>query len=100
MSFFMKVVSNPVMKALLRSPLHALMSKSTAVITLTGRRIGNAYSLPVKYQQKEDIVWITSKCDRSWWKNFQEGATVFLRLAGKQFEGWEEVFEMKEEVQD
>jgi hypothetical protein len=74
------------------------MSKNTVVIFVVGRISGETYSLPVNYQQEGDIVWITSMCDRTWWKNLREGAKVSLRLRGKDFEGWGEVFEDNKEV--
>src|SRR5262249_17743027 len=43
------VVINPVIRALLRSPVHGLMSKSLMLITFTGRKSGRRYTTPVRY---------------------------------------------------
>jgi hypothetical protein len=94
----MKTIGNPFMKVILHSPLHPFLSKNTVVIFVSGRISGVTYSLPVNYQQQGDIVWITSMCDRTWWKNLREGAKVSLRLRGKDFDGWGEVFEDNKEV--
>jgi hypothetical protein len=99
MSFFMKKIGNPLMMSVLRSSTHSLMSKTTAVLTLTGKKTGKEYSLPVNYQRKENIVLITSLRDRTWWKNLRGGAKVSLLLAGVDYEGDGEVFESPSEVE-
>ena len=48
MSAFMKI-GNTFIKLFLRSPLHRMMSKSTLLITFTGRKSGNKYTTPVNY---------------------------------------------------
>ncbi len=40
---------NPVMSALLRLPLHGLLSRQVFLLTYTGRRSGRQYTLPVGY---------------------------------------------------
>jgi deazaflavin-dependent oxidoreductase (nitroreductase family) len=100
MSIFMRMVGNPFMKAILRSPVHPLLSKSTAVVSVTGRKSGKVFSFPVNYQREGEIVWIVSMRDRSWWKNLRGGAKVTVRLAGEEYEGRGEVFETKSEVED
>ncbi len=99
MSLFMKMVGNPFMKAILHSPPHPLLSKSTAIVSVTGRKSGKVYSFPVNYQREGEIVWIVSMRHRSWWKNLRGGAKMWLRLAGQEYEGWGEVFETKLEVE-
>ena len=39
-------VMNPIMKGLLRSPLHGLMSGSLMLITYAGRKTGKPYTIP------------------------------------------------------
>jgi hypothetical protein len=43
-------VINPLVRWLIRSPLHWLASRRLALITYTGRRSGRAYTIPVGYQ--------------------------------------------------
>ena len=38
---------NPLLAALLRSPLHRLASKNLMLLTVTGRKSGRTYTLPV-----------------------------------------------------
>jgi hypothetical protein len=51
---------NRPMSWILRSPLHRVLSKSTLLITLSGRKSGKLYTLPVNYVREGDILWITS----------------------------------------
>jgi len=99
MSFFMKNIGNPFVKMILQSPLHPLMSESTAVIFVTGKKSGKTYSFPVNYLRTGKTIWITSMRHRSWWKNLRGGAQVSLLLAGRDCEGQGEVFEDSAEVE-
>ena len=56
---------NGIIKGLLRSPLHRLMSTSTLLITYTGRKSGQVYTTPVNYVQKGQDVLITSMRGRT-----------------------------------
>ena len=75
---------NLVMKLLLNSPLHGLMSDNIMVVYFTGRKSGRRRSTPVRYLREGDnsVVCLTSR-DTGWWHNFREPATVELQLAGK-----------------
>ncbi|HTX79544.1 MAG TPA: nitroreductase family deazaflavin-dependent oxidoreductase, partial [Longilinea sp.] len=85
--------SNGFMKALLRSPLHGMMSANTLVITLTGRKTGKPVSTPVNYVEDGKQLIITSKPDRSWWRNARGGADVELQLRGHKVTGRAQVVE-------
>jgi hypothetical protein len=98
MSFFMKVIGNPFMKVILRSPFHAVMSKSIAILSITGKKSGRVYTLPVNYQRDGDEIWIVSNRDRTWWRNLRCGAKVLVCLAGRDYEAWGEVYEEAQEV--
>jgi len=74
---------------LLRSPLHWALSPGLMLITVTGRRTGCRYSIPVGYQRQGDSIRVlVSKPDRKqWWRNFREPAEVELRVRGKLLRG-------------
>lgn len=83
---------NPIVKRLLRSPLHFLMSGS-ALLTYKGRRSGRTYTTPVSYvREGEDVLFVSGR-EHSWWKNLRGGAPVTLRVRGRDERGIAEAFE-------
>ena len=75
-------------KMLLRSPLHVLMSHQTMLLTLQGRKTGKSYTVVVTYIQDGKAVFFLSRAN--WWKNLQGGAEVLLQLRGKAVKGFAE----------
>ena len=49
---------NRAVAVLLRSPLHPLLSRQLALISVTGRRSGHSYTFPVGYRRAGDRVTI------------------------------------------
>ena len=85
----MNRTGNPVLRALLRSPLHGVLSGRLALITVTGRRSGREFTFPVGYNRDGDVVtipviWPERKV---WWRNLRGGAPVRLRLRGEEHTG-------------
>ena len=78
--------ANPVVGAVLSSPLHPLLSGGLALITVTGRRSGRRYTNPVGYRQDGDRVTITVGWPerKQWWRNLREGGPVEMRIRGRQ----------------
>ncbi len=74
---------NDFMAWILRSPLHGMFSKSMMLITITGRKTGKKFSIPVGYYEDGGYLWTVSSRDRTWWRNLQGGAELLLRLKGK-----------------
>jgi hypothetical protein len=74
------MTGNDFMSWVLRSPLHGMLSSSTMLITVTGRKSGKKYTLPVNYYRDADCLWVLSSRDRTWWRNVQGGADVSLLL--------------------
>lgn len=91
-------VGNQFMQVILRSPLHGLLSGSTVLITVTGRKSGKAYTTPVNYARQGDVLRITSRRDRAWWRNLRGGGPVTLRLQGQDVKGWGTVAEDDQSV--
>lgn len=91
---------NPLMKALLRSPVHGLVSDTLLLITYTGRKSGRTYTTPVGYEELDGTLYVTSQTDRVWWKNLRGGAEVEVRLRGDRRVGHAEVIEDNESVAD
>lgn len=87
--FFFKWLINPLMKLLLKSPLHGLASKNTMLITFVGRRSGKRYTTPVGYIWDGDTVICFTQSP--WWKNLRGGPEVSLRIQGRNRRGISEV---------
>ena len=78
-------VINPIMAALLRSPLHKLLSNSLMLLSFQGRKTGKRYSIPVGYVEQGKQLFLFSHS--AWAKNFRGGAPVNLRLRGAARQG-------------
>ena len=76
---------NKMMKFVLRSPMHGLVSKTILLITFTGRKSGKTYMTPVSYSQYDGRVYIFTHA--AWWKNLRSGAPVTLCLQGREVQG-------------
>ena len=53
---FLYRIANPTVGAILRSPLHGVMSGSLLLLTFTGRRSGRRITTPVGYQREGDTL--------------------------------------------
>ena len=96
---FFQRFGNLFVGGILRSPLHAMLSKNTLLLTFTGRISGRQYSTPVNYALIDDVIFIFSKRDRTWWRNLRGGAPVSFRWQGGTATGWGEAFEDDAEVE-
>ncbi len=82
-------LSNSIVTAILRSPLHGTMSRSLVLLTYQGRRSGTEHTLPVQYVAEADMLWIWAGNAeaKTWWRNFETPATVRLRHRGRDITG-------------
>jgi hypothetical protein len=65
---------NPVVRLLLRSPLHRLLSGSLVILSYQGRKSGRWYSLPCMYARDSQALYIVpAQPDRKlWWRNLHQ----------------------------
>jgi F420H(2)-dependent quinone reductase len=78
---------NPVLRVVLSSPAHRLVSGHLMLITVTGRRTGRRFTIPVGYHEdgggrlRVDLDWPERK---RWWRNLrgESGAPVSVVLRG------------------
>jgi deazaflavin-dependent oxidoreductase (nitroreductase family) len=82
---------NPLMKWLLRSPFHGIVSHVYMLITFTGRKSGSTYTTPVQYVQRGDVLSIITSEGYAWWHNLRGGAAVQIYLRGKSYSGHADV---------
>ena len=75
-------LANPIVKRILRSPLHRVLSRHFMLVTFTGRISGRHYTTPTAYvRYKGGIYFATGS---QWWKNFQAGEPITVWIAGKE----------------
>ena len=91
----MKHFVNPVVKRILTSPVHVVLSSRLALITITGRHSGRRYTLPVGYRRAGDTVTIRVGAPerKQWWRNLRTGGSVRVRLRGVDHDGWAQATE-------
>lgn len=77
------MTGNGLIAALLKSRFHKILSGSTALISVTGRKTGRTITLPVNYAEADDRLVIVSKPERTWWRNIGDGAPVQVLLRGR-----------------
>jgi hypothetical protein len=81
--------ANPLVKAVLRSPLHPLLSRRLALITVTGRKTGRRFTFPVGYERSGDGIRIVPSMPerKRWWRNLLQEGRVELVLQGERRSG-------------
>lgn len=89
---------NPIMRWLIRSPLHFFVSKNMMLMTYTGRKSGKTYTTPMNYLTIGDYLYTISSRERVWWRNLRAGAPVTLRLRGKDVPAQAEAIEDPDQV--
>lgn len=72
---------NPLIRALLGSPAHRLLSRDLLVLTYRGRRSGRTFALPLSYVTLGERVYLCTR-NSQWCSNFATAAPVEVRLAG------------------
>ncbi len=83
---------NPLITWFLRSPLHSLLSLNMMLITYTGSKSGQVFTVPVSYVREENTIWVISMRKRTWWRSLRGGAPITLRLRGKDIAAQAEAF--------
>lgn len=79
-------ILNPVMKAILHSSWHWLVSDKIMVITFKGIKSGKEYATPVSYFVEGGTVYCFTH--GKWWKNLATGANVMLHIKGEDYPGF------------
>jgi deazaflavin-dependent oxidoreductase (nitroreductase family) len=87
--WFRNRLVNPVVRLLLRSPLHPVLSRSLVILSYQGRKTGRWRSLPCMYARDgQDLYVVPAHPGRKvWWRNLRQSTPVRLRLQGHDLEG-------------
>lgn len=85
-------LGNPVVRAILGSPAHALLSGSLVLLEYAGRRTGTRYRIPVMGARADDgsvVVLAVAPARKQWWRTFRPSgrATLVVRRQRRAFEG-------------
>jgi F420H(2)-dependent quinone reductase len=75
-------LGNPIVAALLRSPLHGLLDPSMLLLHVTGRKTGRRYDIPVNYVDVDGRLTIVTVA--RWRVNLRGGADVEVTWRGRQ----------------
>jgi hypothetical protein len=90
--------ANHLVRPLLRSPLHPLVSRRLMLLTYEGAKSGRTYAIPVGYCRCEPgEVWAFS-ARTGWASNFRQPCTVRLLLRGQEVRAQAAVVEEPEQV--
>jgi hypothetical protein len=74
-------LGNPLVRGILRSRAHALLSSRLVVLEYEGRRSGRTFAIPLRYAETADGRLVTLAVEparKQWWRSFVEprGAVV------------------------
>lgn len=73
-------MANPLMKALLRSPLHGATSSFMLLLSFKGRKSGRAILVPVSYHVVDDVI--TAFTAAPWLSNLEDDAPLEIVYKG------------------
>lgn len=75
---------NGIVDLVLRSRFHWLLSRGLTLITVTGRRTGRQYTIPVGYLETPDavVVLVGDAPSKTWWRNYVDAGPIEVRLRG------------------
>lgn len=74
---------NQIVKLLLATPLHSLMSDSMMVMRYQGRRSGRELATPVRYVRDGETIIASTSASTNWWRNLEDADSSELLVAGE-----------------
>lgn len=87
-------VVNPILRTVLRSPLHRPLSRKLVLLTVTGRRTGHQYTVPIGRHEDGGVFLVS--VSGSWRYNFE--APVRLKVEGRDHLGYAEIEDDPDQV--
>src|SRR5262245_36433833 len=84
---------NPLCTAILRSRFHWILSWVLVLITVTGRKTGRRYTIPVAYQEMSGaiVILVGEAPQKVWWRNYRTPGPITLYLRRECLSGTAEV---------
>jgi len=74
-------IANPILRRLLRSPLHRLVSGQLMLLHFIGRKTQRAYTVPVAYHDIDGTLAVLT--NSGWRANFRGGADAEVTMRGR-----------------
>ncbi|MGV8026869.1 MAG: hypothetical protein AB2L18_09960 [Anaerolineaceae bacterium] len=93
-------ILNPIIKTILRSPLHPLISNHSLVVRYMGRESGKEHSFPAYYQQTGNSLQVLVEKTEDWWHSLKNGANVRVIIKGNELRGWAEAIQDPQSVKE
>lgn len=94
MSSFYRYLVNPIIRTVLKSPCHGLVSGNIAIVHFKGRVSGRELSTPISFMQEGNTVRLLSSQNTNWWKNLRGGSIpVEMEIKGQHSSGIAHVME-------
>jgi hypothetical protein len=85
-------VAGPGVRTILTSPMHGLLSKKLALLTVTDRAAGRQFTCPVQYVRRDGDIYLFTLPTRRWWRHLEGGAPIAVVLQGQSLQGHGEVY--------
>jgi hypothetical protein len=79
-------LANPLVRLVLDSRAHALLSGRLVLLAYRGQRSGREFRIPLRYAEAADraVVTVAVRPERKqWWRSFSSGRPATLTLRGK-----------------
>lgn len=76
-------IGNAIVKWLLRSRFHRLLSGKVVLLEITGRKSGRKYLVPVNYRAAQDGISVMTYRRRQWWRNLRQADALPVYLKGR-----------------
>lgn len=89
---------NRVVKLLLASPAHGLMSDSMMVMHYRGRRSGRELATPVRYIRDGEVIIASTSSSTNWWRNLENAGVAQLLIAGENVKMKPEVIRNNDQI--
>lgn len=78
---------NPMLLALLASPLHGVLSRRLLALTYRGRKSGKPYTIPLAYVEQAGQPYLFTREHTAWWKSAIAADDVTLVWRGRRVRG-------------
>jgi hypothetical protein len=87
--WFLNKIVNPIIRWILNSSLHQMMSSSVLLFTYRGNKSGKIYQIPVQYAQEGKFLYIIPGAAevKTWWRNFRNSTPVHVILCREKLTG-------------